>query len=346
MSKTVKRANGQGSVYKLKNGHWRAAVTLGYKIDENGKKKRIVKTKTGFTKKSDALAYLAELKKQPIGVNMGITFKGLYELWSASHYERVSSDTSNGYKAAYKHCENLYNVPFVELKTADLQAVIDRCEKGRRTKADIKSLFTNMYKYAIENDYLNKNYAEYIKLPPKEKSKHDAFTTAERDALWQDYNDTHDLFTAQILMMIYMGLRFGEFKTITKSNIHLKERYIIGGIKTNAGRNRTIPIAEIIYPLVEMNYYLSGDKLLTVHEKVWYHNYRAVLQRAGCRLLDAHCCRHTCATALAEAGIAPAVIKAILGHEDYSTTLLYTHISKEELIKAANMQYAPSSNAE
>lgn len=342
----IKRANGQGSVYKAKSGHWRAAITIGYKIDENGKKQRIVKTKTGFTKKTEALAYLNELRNQPINVDIGISFKALYDLWSVSHFERVSNDTSNGYKAAYRHCESLCNISFVNLKTADLQAVVDKCEKGRRSKGDIKSLFNNMYKYAIENDYLNKNYAEYIKLPPKEKSSHDAFTVAERNALWKDFDTTGDIFTAQVLMMIYMGLRFGEFSTITKDNVHLDERYIIGGIKTDAGRNRTIPIAEIIYPLVEMNFNQRGDKLLTVHEKVWYSRYRDVLKRCNCRELDAHCCRHTCATALAEAGVSPAVIKAILGHEDYSTTLLYTHISKEELIKAANMQYKPSSNSE
>lgn len=342
--KMVKRGNGQGSVYlNSKTKRWRAAVTLGWKTVD-GKKKRIVKTKTGFTRKADAIAALAELRNQPIGVNLNITFKALYGLWSASHFSRISKHTEDGYKAAYKHCEALHSIQFTSLKTADLQNVVDNCEYGRRTKADIKSLLTNMYNYAIENDYLNKNYADFIKLPPKEKSNHDAFTTAERDALWKDYEQTHDIFTAQILMMIYMGLRFGEFKIIEKDNIHLQERYIIGGIKTDAGRNRTIPIADIIYPLVEDNYNLASKKLLTVHEKVWYYNYRAVLERCGCRMLDAHCCRHTCATALAEAGVAPATIKAILGHEDYSTTLLYTHISIEELLKAANQQYKPSSN--
>ena len=59
---------------------------------------------------------------------MGITFKGLYELWSASHYERVSTIPLTVIRRPTSIVRT-YNVPFVELKTADLQAVIDMCEK-------------------------------------------------------------------------------------------------------------------------------------------------------------------------------------------------------------------------
>ena len=340
------RANGQGSVYKTPNGKWRAVITLYYEQNPDGTRgKRHVQTKSGFTKKSDALTALREMQANPVEVDPGIKFIEVYNKWSASHYQRISKSTEDGYKAAYKHCVSLYPLAFAYIKTADLQAVVDSCQLGRRTKADIKSLLTNMYNYALENDIVTKNYAQFIKLPPKDKSSHDAFTVTERDALWTDYNATNSIYTAHILVMIYMGLRFGEFKILTKDNIHLKERYVIGGIKTDAGKNRTIPIADIIYPLVETIYNQADKKLLTVHEKVWYHEYRSVLTRCGIRPLDAHCCRHTCATALAEANVSPAVIKAILGHEDYSTTLIYTHISLEEMLRAVNRQYIPSSNS-
>ena len=47
-----------------------------------------------------------------------------------------------------------------------------------------------------------------------------------------------------------------------------------------------------------------------------------------------------------ERGVAPAVITAILGHEDYSTTLGYTHISLDEKLAGVNKQYVPSSSSE
>ena len=51
---TKKRGNGQGSVYKMKNGKWRAEWTLGYKADGT----RVSKRKGGFQTKKDALQFL------------------------------------------------------------------------------------------------------------------------------------------------------------------------------------------------------------------------------------------------------------------------------------------------
>jgi site-specific recombinase XerD len=343
--KKTRRGNGEGSVFRLPNGKWRAEVTLDW-IEKDGKKKRITKTKSGFELKRDALAYIPILKGEAPGVNKDITFRKMYELWSAPHFEKVTKHTSDGYKAAFKHCSAIHHRKFASLKTADLQAVIDACEYGRRTKADIKSLMNNLYNYAFENDYVEKNYASFIKLPPKGKNDHDAFSRAERDILWQDYK-AGNKFTGEILFMIYTGLRFGEYKKIEREKMHINERYFIGGIKTAAGIDRIIPIANCILSIAEELYNRTDKKyILTVHEKVWYHLYHATLKRLGIRDLDAHCCRHTTATALAEEGVEPAVISAILGHEDYSTTLNYTHISLEKMLEAVDRQYKLSSSSE
>ena len=77
--------------------------------------------------------------------------------------------------------------------------------------------------------------------------------------------------------------------------------------------------------------------LIEVTDKVFYANYHSTLVRLDIRDLDAHCCRHTAATALANADVSPAVIIAILGHKDYATTLSnYTHIKLPEMLEAIN----------
>ena len=55
-----KRGNGQGTVYKMPNGKYRAEVTVCYYL-ENGDLKRKRKTKV-FDKKKDAVAFLPLLK--------------------------------------------------------------------------------------------------------------------------------------------------------------------------------------------------------------------------------------------------------------------------------------------
>ena len=333
------RGNGEGTVYQLPNGKWRAEVTLGWISG-----KRNVKTKSGFKTKKEALAALETLRQSPIATNDKIKFHEIYDLWSGQHYKNISKSTADGYRKAYQYAEPLHFYPFSHIKTADLQKVIDdaKYEKGKeiypagyRVKSNIQSLFTNLYKYAIENDYVQKNYAEFVKLPPKPKSKKDAFTQQEIDALWRDYEAGNE-FTGYILIMIYTGLRYGEISTIKKENIHLQERYMVGGIKTEAGIDREIPIADFLFPIIAKFYLAGNKKILEMHEKVFYNTFYETLERVGIRKLNPHCCRHTFATLMANKGIQPAIITETAGHEDYSTTLQYTHISLAEKLKAVN----------
>ena len=62
-----------------------------------------------------------------------------------------------------------------------------------------------------------------------------------------------------VLVMIYTGMRPGEFTTIKKDNVYLEERYMIGGIKTAAGKDRIIPIHEGIVPFVAQMMQCSGN---------------------------------------------------------------------------------------
>lgn len=338
-----KRGNGEGSAYKLPNGKWRAEVVLGW---QDGKK--IAKTKSGFRNKKEALAYIPQLRTAPIKSNPNITLSALYELWSASHFKRISKDTENGYKASYKHLQSLYLLKFAELKTADLQAVVDNASyekkvagkwttvpSGWKSKKEIKNLLSMLYSYAIENDYCDKNYATFVKLPPKPKSTKEAFSNDEIAKLWEDYASGSD-FTGYMLFMIYTGMRFGELAKLTKDSVCLDQRYIIGGIKTDAGTDRQIPIANKIYPIVKAVCDRAECKLLDMHEKVFYSNFYATLQRLEIKRLTPHACRHTFATMMANANIQPAIITATAGHEDYSTTLQYTHIPLAEKLKAVN----------
>ena len=65
--------------------------------------------------------------------------------------------------------------------------------------------------------------------------------------------------------------------------------------KTEAGKDRIIPIADCIYPIVEELYQKAEDSLLTDPERKWYYKFHAALAELGIRPLSPHCCRHTCA---------------------------------------------------
>ncbi len=323
------RGNGTGSVYKLPNGKYRAVVVLGY--DTN--KKRVQRTKSGFKTKREALEYLPKLREAP---NIEkIKFNKLYEMWKNTHFLTIGKSKQQSYNTAYKRCSSLYFKNVDEIKLDDMQKVVDNCPGAYYPKQDIKVLLNNVLRYGVMNEYCKVNYAEYIKLPPLEKSKKTAFTDEEIKNIWAIYNKGNT-FSGYILIMIYTGMRYGEISTIRKEDIHIAERYMMGGIKTDAGKDRQILISEKIAPIVERFYNICDKKLLEMSEEDFYNRFKAALNEAKTRPLTPHCCRHTFATLMAKAEVQPSIIKEAAGHANYSTTLGYTHIPLKTKLEAVN----------
>lgn len=323
------RGNGTGSVYKLPNGKYRAVVVLGY--DTN--KKRVQRTKSGFKTKREALEYLPKLREAP---NIEkIKFNKLYEMWKNTHFLTIGKSKQQSYNTAYKRCSSLYFKNVDEIKLDDMQKVVDNCPGAYYPKQDIKVLLNNVLRYGVMNEYCKVNYAEYIKLPPLEKSKKTAFTDEEIKNIWTVYNNGNT-FSGYILIMIYTGMRYGEISTIRKEDIHIAERYMMGGIKTDAGKDRQILISEKIAPIVERFYNICDKKLLEMSEEDFYNRFKAALNEAKTRPLTPHCCRHTFATLMAKAEVQPSIIKEAAGHANYSTTLGYTHIPLKTKLEAVN----------
>ena len=54
--------------------------------------------------------------------------------------------------------------------------------------------------------------------------------------------------------MIYSGFRIGELLELETKNIDLINMTMTGGLKTEAGKNRLVPIHPKIFPLIEKRY--------------------------------------------------------------------------------------------
>ena len=325
------RGNGQGSVYKDGKGY-RAVVTLGY--DETGKAyRKPVRCKT----RNEALKVLEKLRDGEYTPANNLTFKEVYDEWSETHFSRVSKSTADGYKNSYKYSGKLYFMKFKDIRTAHIQKVIDGAPHGRRTKQAIKVLISAMYKYAMQNDIVNKNYAHFTILPAAAKPKKNVFTPEEINKIWESFKKGNDILK-YYLIMIYTGLRFGELLALKKSDIYINKQYFIGGFKTKAGTNREIPIAGEILPIMRLCMEnKKNDGIVEYTRNEYYKIYAEALKAAGVRELNPHCCRHTTATALVIAKVQPEIIMEILGHANYDTTVdSYINPSIEDKIKAIN----------
>ena len=127
------------------------------------------------------------------------------------------------------------------------------------TKARIKSLFNLMLDYALEYEVVKTNYArtfdisdDIIEEKEAQKRSHIIFKPDEREILWNNVNSVK--FVDWIIIQMYMGWRPQELVKIRLTEVNLDNWYIKSGMKTPAGKQRTVPIHSRIKELVQKNY--------------------------------------------------------------------------------------------
>ena len=342
----MKLPNGYGSVYKLSGKRRKPFVakrTVGWEIVD-GKAKQLYLVIGYYEKRDEALMALSEYNCNPYDIEKNkITFRELYEKWSKEHFPKVSPQAITNYSVAYKYCSSLYDMPFRNIKTNHCQSVLDNSGKAFPTRKIIKTLLNQLYDYAIKNDVVDKKYSTYIDVGKNEgKLKRKPFTPEEIKCLFD--NEQNLEFVDTIIIMIYTGLRIGELLTIKRENVFIDKRYMIGGIKTEAGKDRVIPIHEKIVPFIQKWYDKNKEWLITNFkgEQMQYSNYKRekfenIMEKLRMEH-NPHDTRHTFASLMDSAGANKLCIKRIMGHSSQDITdKVYTHKDISELIDAVNM---------
>lgn len=332
------RPNGTGTVTKRPNGTYRATAILGYYKDDNGKKHRIEKSKT-FTTKKEALEYLPKLYEKPL-VNDKITFAEIYDEWKEKHAQKVGKSTMDCYSSAYKHCKYVHNKKMSEIKAAHLQKCIDECPNGKRTKQNIKALSSLLFKYAMQNDICDKNYAEFLYCGNDEQKQREAFTSEELQTMFDKVNEIPDL--RYVLILCYTGFRLNELLKIKKSAFNIKDRYFILGSKTEAGKDRIVPISPKIFDFCTDLADLSNCEYVFAHdngkfsEKAFRKIYYEALDKANIKRNPPHSCRHTFATLMKNVNAPNTDKQKLIGHSSFEMTAHYTHTDLEALRNITN----------
>lgn len=329
-----KRGNGEGTVFKDKNGKWIAEYTIGWD-EENGILKRKVRKKRGFETKKEALEYLPHLRQEISIQDTNIKFKDLYKKWYDIHSAKVTKSTLNCYRSAYKYFSSLYYVEVNKIRTEHLQKCVDECPHGTRTRENMKALGTSLFRYAMQLDIIDRNYAEYIYISKSEKVEKTAFSNEQIKTMWNKVADVPNL--KYILVLCYTGMRLNEMLCARTDNYHPDEGYFITGSKTKAGKDRIITISPRILPFFDDfgqgEYLFFADNKIPSEKQFRNDMYYPALQKLGMdaikedgsHIYTPHCCRHTFATLMKNVN-APATDKQkLIGHSKFEMTAHYTH---------------------
>jgi integrase len=347
------RGNGQGSVYKLKNGKWRAAKTLGYYTDDNGNVRRSVITKSTFTTKKDAVKWLAEeheakkKKKEP-------TFKELYDQWYPTH--NASRDTLNCYNAAMKYFKPLWGNKLPDIDIDDLQECLDDCPKGKRTKQNMKAACGLVYKFGIPRNLIpnNMNLAQFLRVTGESTESKAALTMDDVEKIRSCVGVVKG--ANYVYSQIYLGFRPSEFLGLDAEKYDKKEKAFIGGGKTEAGTNRIVTVSPKIAPIIDKlterkasgPVFCSDDgsrMSIKEYRKLFY----GVLEAAGIdnpteetngvlrHKYTPHSCRHTFATMLKRVAGADKDKLELIGHSSDEMLRYYQDVSLEDLRKITDL---------
>lgn len=306
-----------------------------------------------FFSYEEAVAYLVDCNKNPLIYSPSqTTFAEMYHLMAAERFPKLASSTRSNYIAAFKHCLQIHDKKFAELRISDLQTVIRNMSKskiGYASQKKCRQLLRHIYAYAVKYEMIpssaditryidiDKNKPVYIKTP---------FNTRQLNRVKALINDDEPLapWAMAVVMMCYCGTRPSEFLSIAKQDVKLKQRYfIVRESKTEAGKNRIVPISKKTLPYFRYWMERNGKTLIADvnGNKLTYHKFRdlfdKVMKKSRCKHTP-HECRHTCATWLDNAGANEVATKKILGHACSGITKgVYTHKTLHELKKAIDL---------
>lgn len=324
--KALKRANGAGTAYKLhgrRKRPWVAAknkVVIGY-----------------YETKTAALEALNRLSGRSLDERYNMTFEDVFMAWKEEHYKTIGEKGKESYNRAFDVFGPLHSRKFRDLRTADFQSALEpHMGKSHATIAKHKQLITQMSEWAIREELISTNFASFVRLPENVKKEKEIFSDDDIAKLEANGSETAKI----ILMLIYTGMRIGELFNLPLKDYH--ETYVIGGEKTEAGRNRVIPIRP------EGRQYFkyfadqaTGDLLISgyigqrVPANFRNRDYYPLLKSLDIEKKTPHATRHTYASRARQAGMPPEILQKILGHADYSTTAnVYVHTDIAELIAA------------
>lgn len=328
--KRKKRANGTGNISVLSGNR-----TKKYMARQNGE---IIGTYATYVEAQKALDRLTDVD---VNDKYNMTFAQVYAAWAPEHSREMQSGMGN-YSASYKNCPELHDRKFRSLRKSDYMAVIIRLEQAGKSKSTCEKmiqLFGQLSKWAMDEGVIQQNHAQNVRTTAQQLSTKKPFTPAEIQRIAES-----SLPAAQIaLILIATGCRPNELFKVPLSRCF--SGHFVGGSKSEAGRDRIIavsPIGQSAYTALRQAAIQSGGiRLIDGYSgnrdaaNFAKRDFKALMAEIGAMAMTPYNCRHTFITLAVKSGVAPAILKRMVGHADISTTdKNYTHLDANDILDA------------
>ncbi len=274
----------------------------------------------------------------------------------------LSSNTSSAYNSDLIKYMRYINKGIDNISNNDIEKYIEHLKKEKLSSSSIARNIVsikNFHKY-ISRVYNIKDPSEAIERPRISKRLPNVLSIEEVDNLLDIKTDTvFDYRNKAMLELIYAtGLRVSELVNLSVNDLDISNASVRCFGKGR--KERIIPIGDIA--IEALNKYLEKRNNMLkgyITDYLFINNHGKKLTRQGffkiLRMIaynkgikkefSPHTLRHSFATHLLENDVDLRIIQELLGHENISTTQIYTHV-QNNLIKKKYDEYHPRSKKE
>jgi len=263
--------------------------------------------------------------------------------------KKLSNNTISSYKEnLYVFLDSINKKELLKIESSDIKKFLEKeNNKSSKTRAHYITVLNNFYTFLINENIINYNPLENIKLPKIEKKLPDYLTIEEVDKLLDiPLNTAYDYRNKAMLETLYAtGIRISELINLKVSDIDFNECFI--RIMGKGSKERIVPFNDICKEYLEI--YINIYRLELLKHKdseyIFINNLSKNISRQGffkilkeiCvkqgikKNVSPHLLRHSFATHLLNNGADLRIIQELLGHSDLATTQIYTEVLNEKL---------------
>jgi integrase len=361
-----KRAHGEGTISKRKDGRWEAKASVGYKPDGTPKRKAVygrtqaeVKEKLEAIKRQLATGAYTATK---------VTIAAYLERWLSEKQRSVKPTTLENYSL----CANRFIIPRIgrtpldKLTPMQVQTLVNEIQdaSGAARAAKCRSVLNNAYRQAVRWQLAMRNPVEATS-PVKEKPRDMTLWEAPEAARFLDAAREHRLYALFYLGMAtglrrgeLLGLRWvdieGDLLNVKQAYVKARGKLILSTPKTPKGF-RVVALSPDVLEVLFLHRRRQEAERSMLGE-IWAHPELVFASEVGTplnpdnlsplrkRLMTAaqvsqarlHDLRHLHASVAIDSGMDPKVLADRLGHSRASFTLdRYTHLFESRRAKSA-----------
>ncbi len=264
-------------------------------------------------------------------------------LESLSAEKGRSLKTLESYNSDLSHASDMLG-DLTQINDKQLQDYISSLPINASSAARKASALRGFYKFLMMEKIIQKNPAKSLEIPKRQKSLPKFLSFDEIELLISSAGDIKNSLRlrAMIELLYASGLRVSELCSLPKSGV-LGDKLLIRG---KGAKERLIPMhdaaqialakwldtmgdkkntSKFVFPSNSKSGYITRDGFFKILKKC------AILAGINPDRVSPHVLRHSFASHLLAGGANLRSIQTMLGHEDISTTQIYTHVLPEKL---------------